>query len=30
MNILIDMNLSPDLCPVLQQHGWGAVHWSAV
>ena len=24
------MNLSPDWAPVLQQHGWQAVHWSGV
>ena len=28
--ILIDMNLSPDWVPVLQQHGWSAAHWSTV
>src|SRR5262249_58772404 len=28
--ILIDMNLSPDWVPLLQQHGWTAVHWSMV
>jgi predicted nuclease of predicted toxin-antitoxin system len=30
VKILIDMNLSPDWVPFLQQHGWSAVHWSAV
>ena len=30
VNILIDMNLSPDWVPVLLQHGWFAVHWSTV
>jgi predicted nuclease of predicted toxin-antitoxin system len=30
MRILIDMNLSPDWAPLLQQHGWSAVHWSTV
>jgi predicted nuclease of predicted toxin-antitoxin system len=30
VRILIDMNLSPDWAPLLQQHGWPAVHWSAV
>jgi predicted nuclease of predicted toxin-antitoxin system len=24
------MNLSPDWAPVLQRHGWPAVHWSTV
>lgn len=28
--ILVDMNLSPDWIPLLCQHGWSAVHWSAV
>ena len=30
VNVLIDMNLSPDWVPVLQRHGWPAVHWSTV
>src|SRR5512135_1629939 len=30
VQILVDMNLSPDWVPLLQQHGWHAVHWSAV
>ena len=30
VQILIDMNLSPDWAPLLQRHGWPAVHWSAV
>jgi predicted nuclease of predicted toxin-antitoxin system len=30
VNVLIDMNLSPDWVPVLQRHGWSAVHWSTV
>jgi predicted nuclease of predicted toxin-antitoxin system len=30
VNVLIDMNLSPDWVPVLQRHGWLAVHWSTV
>ena len=30
MKILVDMNLSPDWCEVLQDQGWEAVHWSAV
>ena len=28
--LLIDMNLSPQWVPVLQNHGWEAVHWSDV
>lgn len=28
--LLVDMNLSPQWIPVLQQHGWPAVHWSEV
>jgi predicted nuclease of predicted toxin-antitoxin system len=28
--ILVDMNLSPDWVPILQGHGWQAVHWSEV
>jgi predicted nuclease of predicted toxin-antitoxin system len=28
--ILVDMNLSPDWVPFLQQHGYAAAHWSAV
>jgi predicted nuclease of predicted toxin-antitoxin system len=28
--ILVDMNLSPDWVPFLQQHGYAAVHWSTV
>ena len=28
--LLIDMNLSPQWVPVLQEHGWEAVHWSDV
>ena len=28
--IVIDMNLSPDWVPVLQSHGWQAVHWSRI
>ncbi len=28
MNILLDMNLSPEWVAVLQKHGYGAVHWS--
>lgn len=30
VNVLVDMNLSPDWVPVLQRHGWPAVHWSTV
>ncbi len=30
VKVLIDMNLSPDWVPVLQRHGWSAVHWSTV
>lgn len=30
MKILVDMNLSPDWCEVLRQHGWDAMHWSEV
>lgn len=30
MKILVDMNLSPDWLPVLQQAGWEANHWSKV
>jgi predicted nuclease of predicted toxin-antitoxin system len=30
VKILIDMNLSPDWAPVLQRHGWSAIHWSTV
>lgn len=28
--LLLDMNLSPEWVPVLQRHGWQAVHWSEV
>ena len=28
--LLVDMNLSPEWVPVLQKHGWQAVHWSLV
>ena len=28
MNILIDMNLSPDWVRLLYTHGWSARHWS--
>ena len=30
VNLLVDMNLSPDWIPVLNDHGWPAIHWSAV
>lgn len=30
IKVLVDMNLSPDWVPVLDQHGWPAVHWSTV
>jgi predicted nuclease of predicted toxin-antitoxin system len=30
VKLVIDMNLSPDWVPVLQRHGWHAVHWSTV
>ena len=30
IKILIDMNLSPDWVPVLQNAGWSAAHRSAV
>ena len=30
LNILIDMNLSPDWVPLLEKAGWAAIHWSAV
>jgi predicted nuclease of predicted toxin-antitoxin system len=30
IQILVDMNLSPDWVPVLTRNGWPAVHWSAV
>ena len=30
VNVLIDMNLSPDWVPVLQRRRWPAVHWSTV
>jgi len=28
IKILIDMNLSPDWVPLLQNAGWPAIHWS--
>ena len=30
MKILVDMNLTPDWCPVFERHGWKAMHWSSV
>ena len=30
MQILIDMNLSPDWVAELAKHGWSATHWTAV
>src|SRR5262245_56147203 len=30
LRLLVDMNLCPDWVPLLCQHGWGAVHGSAV
>lgn len=30
MKVLIDMNLSPAWVPLLQELGFGAVHWSSV
>lgn len=30
MKLVVDMNLSPDWCSVLQGHGWDTVHWSDV
>lgn len=30
MNIVLDMNLSPDWAAVLTQHGFVAVHWSTI
>ena len=30
MKFLVDMNLSPRWCAVLQAAGWDSVHWSAV
>ena len=28
--LLLDMNLSPEWAPALENHGWHAVHWSDV
>jgi len=30
LQIVIDMNLSPDWVPLLSAHGWLAVHWSVI
>ena len=30
LNLLVDMNLSPQWVPVLRKHGWHAVHWSTI
>lgn len=30
MNIVIDMNLSPDWVDIFKQQGWHAVHWADV
>jgi predicted nuclease of predicted toxin-antitoxin system len=30
LQIVVDMNLSPQWVAVLQRHGWPAVHWSTV
>lgn len=30
MKLLVDMNLSPSWVPVLERHGYLALHWSAV
>lgn len=30
MKLLVDMNLSPTWCSLLEAEGWEAVHWSAV
>ena len=30
VKLLIDMNLSPDWVPVLNDRGWQAIHWSMV
>ena len=30
VKLVVDMNLSPDWVPVLNDHGWQAIHWSAV
>ena len=30
MKFLVDMNLSPKWCAILQAEGWESVHWSDV
>ena len=30
IQILIDMNLSPDWVDELSRHGWASVHWTAI
>ena len=30
LKFLVDMNLTPQWVPVLQKHGWVAVHWSSI
>jgi predicted nuclease of predicted toxin-antitoxin system len=30
VRLLVDMNLSPEWCPLLAGQGWESVHWSAV
>ncbi len=30
VNVVVDMNLSPDWVPLLQSQGWSAIHWSTV
>jgi predicted nuclease of predicted toxin-antitoxin system len=30
MKLLVDMNLSPKWCAILQAEGWDSVHWSDV
>jgi len=30
LRILVDMNLSPEWIPLLEEAGWPAVHWSLV
>lgn len=30
MKLLVDMNLSPKWCAILQAEGWEGVHWSEV
>jgi predicted nuclease of predicted toxin-antitoxin system len=30
MKCLLDMNLSPRLCAILQAEGWDSLHWSEV